>query len=395
MQKPATILISLFLLWAGLTPVQGQQPTATFSANNTQGCPPLTVAFQNNSANAGAYFWDFGNGNTSTLAQPVNSYTTPGNYTVTLIASDNNGQADTLVIPQFVTVHTPPSAALAVVNASACANGTAIQFQNNSTNANTYTWNFGDGSTSSQVNPQHQYAQSGTFSVSLIASSAQGCTDVAVATQAVTIHPQPDPGFTADTTTVCDSTYTIQFQAIDLQAVQWNWTFGDGTTGTGASPAHAYGDTGSYPVALTVVNAVGCSDSLDIPGFITLNAPFTPDFAVADPQGCAPLATAFSYTNSGISQASWSFGDGTASSAHSPQKTYTTPGHYSVALELTDAQGCTFRDTVPNLVQVLDTPVVAFQAATTSGCVPLDVTFSDGTTVGDPATSWTWNFGDG
>src|SRR5678815_3286921 len=72
-------------------------PQASFTANQTLGCVPLTVQFTNSSTGAATYYWDLGNGNTSSLANPVNVFTTPGTYTVKLIASDANGVTDTLV----------------------------------------------------------------------------------------------------------------------------------------------------------------------------------------------------------------------------------------------------------------------------------------------------------
>src|SRR5436190_4327662 len=74
---------------------EAQSPVASFSANVTTGCQPLSVQFNNTSLNAVSYLWTFGNGNTSNLANPSNVYNLSGNYTVTLTAFDASGNSNT------------------------------------------------------------------------------------------------------------------------------------------------------------------------------------------------------------------------------------------------------------------------------------------------------------
>src|SRR5436853_2757491 len=78
------------------------QPVASFTANQNSGCSPLNVQFNNTSTGAVSYFWDFGDGNTSTLANPSNIYSTAGSYTVSLVATSSLGQSDTLVSPGYI-----------------------------------------------------------------------------------------------------------------------------------------------------------------------------------------------------------------------------------------------------------------------------------------------------
>src|SRR3954464_3492213 len=85
-------------------------PSASFTANVTAGCSPLNVQFTNTSTGAVSYYWDMGNGNTSTLSNPGNLYTTIGNFTVMLIAIDGSGARDTARYTNYITVFPHPSA---------------------------------------------------------------------------------------------------------------------------------------------------------------------------------------------------------------------------------------------------------------------------------------------
>ena len=153
------------------------------TASPTNGTVPLAVQFN---APINDYFgnpltnwnWYFGDGSTSTEQNPSHSYTTPGNYTSSLVATNNNGVSTSGIGPT-ITV-TPPSVQF---TASPTNGMTPLSVQFNSlaidSRSNTITnwnWNFGDGSTSTQQNPTHIYANAGYFSPSLIATNDLGGT---------------------------------------------------------------------------------------------------------------------------------------------------------------------------------------------------------------------------
>src|SRR6476620_4954213 len=92
----------LMIILSGIT--RNAKAGASFMAGQRTGCSPLNVQFINTSTASVNYYWDLGNGNTSTLQNPVNVYTTPGSYTVTLIAYDISGNADTARFVNFITV---------------------------------------------------------------------------------------------------------------------------------------------------------------------------------------------------------------------------------------------------------------------------------------------------
>ncbi|MBS1566016.1 MAG: gliding motility-associated C-terminal domain-containing protein, partial [Bacteroidetes bacterium] len=154
-------------------------PLAAFVPDVTEGCTPLAVHFSNQSGNADAYEWNFGNGNVSTQTNPVNTYTSAGVYTVTLIASHQGICHDTLVQTNIITAAIPPVAdfsSVADVNIPVELRLATYSFTNLSQGAASYLWRFGDGHTSSAANPVYQYTTPGTYAVTLYATTT-GCTD--------------------------------------------------------------------------------------------------------------------------------------------------------------------------------------------------------------------------
>jgi gliding motility-associated-like protein len=146
-------------------------------------CAPAEVTFINHSTGARTYFWDFGNGETSTEINPVTFYNEPGNYEVILYAG-----TDTMIRTAKTTiiVNEPPIADFEV-NPAETNRYEEIQFINRSSNAIRYHWNFGDGDSSDLYEPEHSYSSTGTYDIALSAWSESGCFDSLVVLKAVTV----------------------------------------------------------------------------------------------------------------------------------------------------------------------------------------------------------------
>jgi gliding motility-associated-like protein len=141
------------------------------------GCAPYTAVFSNTSLAGAEFIWDFGNGVTFIGATPPPViYTTPGTYTVKLIANDPATCNLTDTFTSTITVRTVPSAAFTFAPNPGLEN-TPTTFNNQSSNADRFAWDFGDGGTSTQRNPVHQFNSSGTFNTCLIAFNSLGCSD--------------------------------------------------------------------------------------------------------------------------------------------------------------------------------------------------------------------------
>lgn len=148
---------------------------AGFTMDVSAGCAPLCVNFSDTATGALAWLWDFGDSQTSTQANPSHCYVNQGMYTITLIETFSSGP-DTAT--GTVTVYPVPTAAF-TYNVT----GTnTVQFTDQSTGAVGWSWDFGDFSSSTQQNPSHTYATSGTYTVGLLAASNYGCVDTTVQT---------------------------------------------------------------------------------------------------------------------------------------------------------------------------------------------------------------------
>ena len=123
-------------------------------------------------------------------------------------------------------------------------------------------WNFGDHTTSHDPNPSHQYSVPGHYDVSLFVLTPEGCSGFLAVPNAVTAFGFPTAGFDQSTNVVSFLDPNVQFNDMSVDAVKWEWNFGDGSpTSRERNPVHAYADTGNFNIRLAVQSAGGCVDS--------------------------------------------------------------------------------------------------------------------------------------
>ncbi len=373
------------------TIVVAPAPQAAFVPSLTSGCAPLSVLFTNTTIGSAAYSWTFGDGVSSSASSPSHAYSTPGTYSVMLIATQGSC-VDTLSLLNLISVEAKPLASFST-SAHLCLGDTL--FTQNNTNWNgsasgTYSWNFGDGTaSSSQLNPYHVYQTAGSFSVSLTASSSV-CSDDSVFV--VLVAPSPHAGFTVSTTSAC-SPASIQFTNTTIGSPQFTWNFGDASSPSSlASPIHTYSSVGTYAVTLIATQG-SCADTVIMPGLITIAASPLADFSFPAPciNDSVHFVNLTQPLGSTISSYSWNFGDGTLFSTLSdPTHSYLVSGIYAVTLIVQSSNGCS--DTIVKNMNVLPRPLVSFSTSGNTGCDSLQVQFSNSST---GATSYSWMFGDG
>ena len=353
-------------------------PVASFSAAITSGCAPLTVQFSNtSSANAATFNWSFPGGtpSVSTLPNPVVVYNSAGTYSVTLVAGNAAG-SNTSTQTNYINVSTIPAAGF-----TSAVNGATATFTNTSSNATSYTWNFGDGNTSNLQNPAHVYAGDGSYTVTLTAANACGPN---TSTQTLVIVTPPTAGFTANTTAGCGP-LTVHFTSTSsANATAYNWSFpgGSPSTSTAQNPTVTYNAAGTYAVTLVVSNAAG-SNTATQSSYITVNPIPTAAFT----SSTNGAAASFNNTSANAVSYSWNFGDGGASNAANPTHTYAGDGTYTVTLTATNPCGT---NTFTQTVVIATPPTAGFTANTTTGCGPLTVQFTS--TSSANATSFNWSF---
>jgi beta propeller repeat protein len=370
----------------------GAPPEAEFSADPAAGTIPLTVRFIDRSTGSPEdWKWEFGDGGSSTERNPVHTYKSPGEYSVSLRVSGRFG-SDTVTKTGLVRAKLPRPPA-AGFSAAPVSGGTplVVQFTDKSANSPaTWLWDFGDGATSNDRNPEHTYAAVGTYSVSLTAGNAAGSANITKPAYITVVEP-PIASFQADTLNGT-APFTVRFSDTSTGDVKaWSWRFGDGGTSSAQNPEHTYLAAGTYTVSLEVENPAG-SDTETKSGYITLIGRPLAAFTVNATVGTAPLAVGFADASAGDPASwSWVFGDGGSSADRNPVHEYQAPGTYTVSLTVANDAGenTTVR---AGYITVLEPLTADFTANVTRGAAPLAVGFADAS-VGKPA-SWFWDFGD-
>ncbi|MDD3686248.1 MAG: PKD domain-containing protein [Bacteroidales bacterium] len=379
----------------------GETPIADFSANPLNGEAPLNVNFTDQSANNPTeWLWDFGDGNTSTLQNPSHIYQSSGFYTISLIASNEFGE-DTETKINYVTVNAAGEAPIANFSANPL-NGEAplnVNFTDQSANNPTeWLWDFGDGNTSTQQNPSHQYTTPGNYTVSLTVSNEFG-EDTETKNNYITVDEPgeaPIADFSANPLNGYAPLNVIFTDLSTNDPTEWLWNFGDGNTSTQQNPSHQYTTSGNYTVSLTVSNEFG-EDTETKNNYITVDEPGEApiaDFTANPLNGEAPLNVNFTdQSTNDPAEWLWNFGDGNTSTQQHPSHQYDLPGSYTVSLTVSNNFG---EDTEVknNYITVDGTPPVAdFSFTPQTGEAPLEVQFIDEST--GEIDDWFWDFGDG
>lgn len=268
-----------------------------------------------------------------------------------------------------------------------------ISFTANST-AVSALWNFGDGNTSSTLNPTHTYASVGNYNVSVVVTGANSCTSTA--TQTLSLY-QPTANFTTANNCLSTSSNFNNTSVSAQNIAAYNWDFGNSSgTANGASPTYIYPLSGTYNVSLTITAVDGCTATVTKPITIYPN----PILTFTAPSVCLGFASNFINTSSvaapdNIATWSWDFEDDGSADAttQSPSFSYPTSGTFNVELTAVSNNGCTTTSLTPVVVNV--NPVAAF--APTDVCANTAVPMNNTSSVVAPnnITLYAWNFGSG
>ena len=379
--------------------VQSQTPpVAAFTQDKISGPPPLTVRFTNQSTgNITSYAWNFGDGQTSTEPNPTHTFSAVGTYNVLLTVT---GPGGTSSVVRKITVEDPviPPPVAAFTPSQTTGNyPLQVQFINQSTGRiDSYNWDFGDGQSSTDLNPVHTFTSAGTFRVRLTAIGPGGQSS-AEATIVVTQPPNvPKAAFTADVTSG-NAPLTVNFtnqSTGDITAFAWD--FGDGQSSNQQNPSHTYTSPGSYIVNLTVSGPGGSDSAQTIISVTTTVQPPRAAFTQDKTSGEAPLTVQFINQSEGENLTyQWDFGDGTTSTDNSPSHTFVAAGTYTVNLTVSNSAGRSQAQTTITVTEpvIIPPPVAAFTADPLAGDAPLTVQFTNQST-GD-ITAFAWDFGDG
>lgn len=386
-------------------------PIANFSF--TTSCLNEPVLFSDLSQGNGAgqvtnWAWDFGDpasgtSNTSTLQNPSHIYSQSGTYTVQLIITTTNSCLN--AVSKVVVINPLPFVDFS--STTGCAADTVSFVSSNFVNIpNTmgWLWNFGDGSTSTDIDPVHVYAVAGTYNVSLTITDIFGCSNSTVHPANVIAGPVAMFTYSAPSCSGSDVLFTDMSVAVGSNITTWNWDFGDGSSQIITLPSspnvtHVYASSGTYTVTLTVTNLTGCEGATS--NYVNILPEPAANFTYET--GCEGTPVQFTdntSTNGGapIIQWYWNFGDPASGSSNTsnlqnPLHAFTGAGTYSVLLVSTSTAGC--QDSIIQQINISSPPIVTFTYSI--GCAGSPVNFNPDPNLVSSSniTSWLWDFGDG
>lgn len=375
-------------------------PVATFTASKTYGCDiPLNLTFSNTTTAGASYYWDFGDGTSSTIANPPHTYNNPGIFSVSLTVS-KGGCAITNTKNNYITVVDPH------VNFGGTPRKGCIPLPVTFTDSSysyydpivSYTWNFGNGSattTSTFIN--NTYNTINSFNVKLVVTTSLGCKDSVTKYAFIKTGAKPNANFSIIAPIVCHGKNAV-FTDLSTGADSAFWQF-DVNQGVFSTPSgvalpyspvtNSFPDTGTFFVAQTVFKN-GCPDTLKIDNMVTILPPkpmFTYQLSCSSIYSVS--CTDFSIAADSIT---WNFGDGSPllSNDSTPTHIYATRGVKTITLTAYNfLTGCS--DSIPYSF-IISEPLAQFTVDTLFGCSPMYLNFYN---TSQDANSNIWNFGDG
>lgn len=384
-------------------------PEASFQTSLV-GCANNPVFFHDISTSPDgqitSWYWDFGDGSDTiiyalTISDISHTFLSAGNYTVSLKIITSNGCED--VFNNGIIILPSPISEFIAENTCEYApvNFTSQSIANNGTSLVSYLWNFGDPAsgienTSNLQNPIHIYTTAGTFSVLLLVTNADGCTDTT--SHPINISPKPPLDFSWINTCIGTTTeFNVDAVVTNIPAVQhFDWDFGDGSPHSSQQdPFHTYIFANSYTVVLTITDIAGCINSKAYS--IIINDQPIASFGYSS--GCLDTPVLFtdqSFMQNGEPIDSWFWDFGVTnlindtSSLQNPTWTFSTQGTYNVNLITTSLKGC--QDTSQISININGTPEADY-AFTPAYCKNGAVYFQDlSYSQQSSIVEWLWQF---
>lgn len=337
-----------------------------------------------------SYVWDFNDGQTSADPNPTHTFTSFGDYSVSLTATNTIGCQNKAT--EIIKVRSKPMVDFVVAGPPLSCSGTATPFTNQSINPDgrnvaTWLWNFGDANnpiSQNVKNPEHVFRNAGPYLVSVSAITEFGCE--ATAQKEITITQSPSTDFTVSP--ACKDLPVIFTGPSGNGINDWYWEVGTAYYLT-ATPIHTFKAPGDYPVYLAVTSSNGCT--FDITTVLHVPKPLVPDFSFL--KNCIDQQTIFTDITDGedpIVSRQWDFGGIETSTLSPASYSFNEGGMKTIKLKVTAQSGCNYL--VSKQVDIIPSPVAGFSASPSSGAQPLEVQFIN---TSSHASEFLWKFSDG
>ncbi|MGQ1948266.1 PKD domain-containing protein [Geofilum sp. OHC36d9] len=378
--------------------------TSDFSASTTKGCVGDTIYFTNLSKDAGQYQWSFGDGTSSSVSHPKKVYTQPGDYKITLTASNGTCSEQKQITINIEQAHID----FKVSDQYICQLPATLTYESLSSNAVSYDWRFGNGATSTQASPTVNFSETtkltdfrAVFSDTLTITTANGCKSTLVKPNNVEIHlphvmMNPGDGGNSASLNGCipmGLTFNDQseYNSDVDEIISYEWLVNGSDRRTGTSTDVIVLAPKKTPIQLTVTTQKGCVASAT--EYINAGQTFEANFVrTSNYETCADEMVTFEITSPNkkfITNEVWDFGDDAEPGLSMPTHFYEKTGLMDVTLTIYN-NGCPSKIIKKNYVKILG-PYASFTIETNCS-QPLQYQFESNVI---DATDYTWDFGDG
>ena len=329
---PVTLIVNNFCqadtLVQSIT-IEANLPIANFFTSAQNICVGESIRFEDRSDDAQEYMWEFEGAIpfTSTEVNPEVTYSSSGNYSVKLTVSNDDGENE-IFLQDLIQVASAPD-----VNFSFIRSGKSVSFINSSANADTYSWDFGDGGSSTVAFARHTYERGGSYTIGLIATNECGSTEV---TKQVEIEKTlPVAAFVPSARSVCAGS-VIRYDNTSQEADAYQWVFEGGlpSISTIENPSIIYTTSGVYDVSLVVTNQDG-QDTLRYSNYIEVES--QPVINVSMESEAAALL--IENNSLEVVDHLWNFGDGNTSAEATPTHQYESSGSFTITYQATNECG--------------------------------------------------------
>jgi gliding motility-associated-like protein len=325
------------------------KPIVDFTASPFFGCTaPFATQFTSSVSPASVYSykWDFGNGNQSTAKDPAANYAAHGQFNVSLRVTNAAQCTVNVVKPAFIKVVDVVPNFIISGTPDLCAPGKIALF--NTTNFDTfgitYEWYLNGALVSNFKHPVLNNLAAGTYSLELKVKIGN-CIVNALKPSFFTVLPSSKSNFDANRLWFCKTPANVNFRDSSINAVSWQWNFGNSTSSSQKNPSANYLQNGTYTVSLITTHANGCKDTLVRPAYIVVK-PAMLGTLIQPRSGCFPLAVQFFVNDTNtppFTQFNWNFGKvGANATSKNANYTYLDTGIYLVTLLATTVEGCSF-----------------------------------------------------
>ena len=397
-------------------------PAANFSADPLYGCSPLLVKFSSKStagdSDIALTSWDFRNGDNASGTSVQYTYTNPGIYDVILKVTDGNGCSSTFEADKLITVAEKPKINFVASDTFACAPPLNISFTNLTSGSSLlkYNWDFGNGKTSTDFSNSSVYLAVGSYNVKLKATDIYGCSDSLIRKSYITVgYPKgilsvydgKDNLVDPDRPFLCDGTYKFVYSTAGLPDYKWIITDNNKTSTFYGKNSLIYKVEGTGTIAIKLIygKTSYCTDSI--------SASFSKSyikagFTLNDKLFCSvPAQINLKNASQNADRISWYLSDKLISNQGEttytitrkdiPAETYQQLYSHEVnmitlPLKLVASNAGVCFDSVMNEVTIA-LPVARFMPDKVSGCVPLQVSFSDSSKSEFRIDSYNYKFG--